>query len=113
MTASANRPLLLGYFRLFQAVSNRGETVTLLMQLMKLPPVSLFHRFGGMLPVRFWRELAAPKNWGELIPENHEAVKQMTFYVAISDTYLFPPGLKQFEMVEQLRQKEGPAYAEH
>jgi hypothetical protein len=49
MTPSANRPLLRGYFRLFQAVSNRGETDNLLIRLMKLPPVSLFHRFGGML----------------------------------------------------------------
>jgi hypothetical protein len=49
MTPSVNRPPLRGYFRLFQAVSNRGETDTLLIQLMKFPPVSLFHRFGGML----------------------------------------------------------------
>jgi hypothetical protein len=49
MTPSADRPLLRGYFRLFQAVSNRGETDNLLIRLTKLPPVSLFHRFGGML----------------------------------------------------------------
>ena len=91
MTPSANRPLLRGYFRLFQAVSNRGETDNLLIRLMKLPPVSLFHRFGGMLPVRFWPEFATPKSSGEPIPENHETVKQMAFYIVISNTCLFPP----------------------
>jgi hypothetical protein len=61
--------------------------------------------------VRFWPELAAPKNSGEPIPENHETVKQMAFYLAISNTYLFPPGLEQLGTVEQLR--EVPAHAEH
>jgi hypothetical protein len=80
---------------------------------MKLPPVSLFHRFGGMLPVRFWRELATPKNSAEPIPENHETVKQMTFYNVISTTCLFQPGLKQLETVDGHRPTEVPAYAEH
>jgi hypothetical protein len=113
MTPSANRPLLRGYFRPFQAVSNWGETDNLLIQLMKLPPVSLFHRFGGMLPVRFWSELAAPQNSEEPIPENHETVKQTAFYIAISNTYPFRPSLKQPGTVEQLRPKKVPAYAEH
>jgi hypothetical protein len=71
---------------------------------------SLFHRFGGMLPVRSWRELATPKNSAEPIPENRETVKQMAFYLAISITCLFQSGLKQLAI--STAQRRWPPYAE-
>jgi hypothetical protein len=39
--------------RLFQAVSKQSETDKPLITLPKLPAVSLFQRFWGMLPVNF------------------------------------------------------------
>lgn len=99
-------------FQLFQAVSNRGETGNWLILLAQMPSVSLFHRFWGMPPVKFWWGPAAAKNSVEPIPENRETAKQIAFYFVISITCLFHLDLKQLGTVEQLRQKEVPAYAE-
>jgi hypothetical protein len=101
------------HFRLFQPVSNRGETDNRLIILMKMATVSPFHRFGGMPPVRFSWGLAAAKNLGEPIPQNRETAKQIAFSFLISMPCLFHPGSKQLETVEQLHPKEVPAYAEH
>jgi hypothetical protein len=45
MMPVASRPVMRGYFRPFQAVSNRGETDKLLIIFQKMLAVSLFHRF--------------------------------------------------------------------
>ena len=46
-------------FRLFQAVSNRGETGKPLIKMMKLPAVSPFHGFGEHRPRNFNRDRPA------------------------------------------------------
>ena len=55
-------------FRLFQTVSNQGETDKLLITMMKLPSVSLFHRFGERCPRNFKWGPAADQNSRRPIP---------------------------------------------
>jgi hypothetical protein len=98
-------------FQLFQPVSNRGETGNRLIIFMKSPPVSLFHYFGEMPPVKFWWGLTAAKNSGEPIPRNHETAKRIAFYLVRSRVCLFHLRLKQLETVEQFRPKDVPAHA--
>jgi hypothetical protein len=98
--------------QLFQAVSNRGETYNRLILLTKMAAVSPFHRFWGMLPVKFWWGSAAAKNSGEPIPRKRETAKQIAIFFVISMDCLFHLGLKQLETVEQFRPKDVPAHAE-
>ena len=85
-------PTVLSCFRLFQAVSNRGETDKPLIIMMKLPAVSLFHGFGEHRPRNFNRDRPADLKIPERPPpENGETAKQTAIYPAISMACLFHP----------------------
>jgi hypothetical protein len=98
MIPVASQAMGLSGFRLFQAVSNQGETAKSLIRMTKIPAVSPFHGFGEHRPRNFNRDRPADlKIPGALPPENDETAKQTAIYLAISDTCLFRPGLKRLE----------------
>ena len=59
MIPAASQQVVRSCFRLFQAVSNRGETDKPLIRMMKLPAVSPFHDFGEHRPRNFNRDRPA------------------------------------------------------
>jgi hypothetical protein len=116
---------------LFQAVSNRVETVNQLIQRRIRGAASLLHRFGEepsdnlartlrvtgnrveaapLITSRSRRYLRFELRWGS--PQNRETVKQRAISAILSNGWLFQALLKQLETVEQpnLRGRIWPAF---
>ena len=92
MIPTASRPMVRGCFRLFQAVSKRGETDKLLITLMKIARCFAVSPFLGNAAREILMGTDRPiKIPGGLIPENRETAKQTAIYHEISMACLFQP----------------------
>lgn len=79
MITSASRPVVCGYFRLVQAVSDQGETEKLLIILPKTPAVSLFHRFLGNAAAKFYRGARRSRFPMALLPKTVKRRRRQRF----------------------------------